>query len=438
MKEARVAEENNSRSGAHALRLVSPSAVEKKRVLFVDDEPNILEGLKDLLRRHRRKWDMVFVGGGQEAIDELARSKFDVLVSDMRMPGVDGATLLRHAQEHHPETVRIVLSGYTELEAALRAVLVAQQFLTKPCKPDELENVVERASQLQTLIGDSVVRQLIGRIQKLPSLPQTYASLLQVLGDEKSGVADVARVLEQDMAMCAKLLQLVNSAFFGLGREITSIEHAVVFLGFSMVRNLVLTVEVFEGHRLPRISGFSFSGLERHAQLAAAIATRMMPNKRTAEDAFVAAILHDIGKLVLAAELPEEFEMAVAQAAPNAHPLHVAERQLHGITHAEVGAYLLGVWGLPYSVVEAVANHHAPTRVPQRGLDTLTAVYLANTLAHEQEQRAGIGTPFEPIDEAYVSSLGLTEKLPGWRAMAEERMNAVQLEGERFQALNTK
>ena len=301
----------------------APNAQRKRRILFVDDEPNVLEGLRDLLRRHRNRWDMVFLGGGQEAIDELTRSKFDILISDMRMPGVDGATLLGYAQEHHPEVVRIVLSGYTEMDAALRAVPVAQQFLTKPCKPDELENVVERATQLQSLISNDAVRSIIGRIQKLPSLPQTYSKLLHVLGNEKSGVTDVARVLEEDMAMCAKLLQLVNSAFFGLGREITNIQQAVVFLGFSMVRNLVLTAEVFEGHRTPTTAGFSFSDLERHAQLTAAIATRMLPTRRVAEDAFVAAILHDIGKLVLASELPEEYEKAIALSASHAAPLHV-------------------------------------------------------------------------------------------------------------------
>ena len=129
-----------------------------KRILFVDDEPQILEGLQNLLHRHRRVWDMVFALGGEAALEELGCRPFDVIVSDMRMPLMDGATLLRRVQEQHSETVRIVLSGHVELTTALRAVSVAHQFLTKPCKPHELENVIQRACNLRALINDEMVR----------------------------------------------------------------------------------------------------------------------------------------------------------------------------------------------------------------------------------------------------------------------------------------
>lgn len=145
-----------------------------KRVLFVDDEPNILEGLRTLLRRHRRQWEMTFAVGGPAALELLKTENFDVVVSDMRMPEVDGAALLAHVQRQQPRTVRIVLSGHTELEAALRAIPVAHQFLSKPCDAAELENVVERACALQSLVEDPKIRQAVGGIQQLPALPRVY------------------------------------------------------------------------------------------------------------------------------------------------------------------------------------------------------------------------------------------------------------------------
>ncbi len=117
----------------------------KKTVLFVDDELNVLEGLRTRLHRQRSKWEMVFVQSGREALERLAQGDVDVLVTDMRMPEMDGVTLLKRAQEEYPRVVRIVLSGHAELEAALRAIHVAHQFLSKPCEAGVIENVVERA-----------------------------------------------------------------------------------------------------------------------------------------------------------------------------------------------------------------------------------------------------------------------------------------------------
>lgn len=165
------------------------------RILFVDDEPNILEGLQDLLRRFRRKWDMVFVASGEAALEEIDKGHFDVVVSDMRMPGIDGAELLRRVQKVKPHMVRIVLSGFAELEAALRVVPVAHQFLMKPTSAEVIENVIERACSLQALIRDDKIRGIVGKLHKLPSLPKVYTQLMHLLSHEQSGASEVAQVI---------------------------------------------------------------------------------------------------------------------------------------------------------------------------------------------------------------------------------------------------
>ena len=391
-----------------------------KRILFVDDERPVLDALRALLRHHRHKWDMVFVDGGRAAMQELERGNFDVIVSDMRMPDIDGATLLRHVQERHPSVVRLVHSGYAELEAALRTIPVAHQFLIKPCGAEVLENVVERTCALQALILDPAVREYVGGLQRLPSLPQAYLQLTGVLADENSGVEDVARVIEGDSSMCAKVLQLVNSSFIGVGRELTNIELAIAYLGTNMVKNLTLVVHVFSTSGLNPAHADVLTRMQRHSMLVSAIARSMTADqKRLSEDAFIAGILHDIGKLILASERPDAFGRIVSMALDTQRPLFEVEQQELGVTHAELGGYLLGIWGLPYPIVEAVANHHCPWRVDQQGgLDVLSAVYVADLLAHEQEALRGGHDAAVPIDLDYLERIGVMHRLPAWRELA--------------------
>jgi len=400
----------------------------KKRILFVDDEPQILAGLQHRLRRQRAMWEMSFVESGQEALRLLATERFDVIVSDMRMPRMDGATLLRKVQTEHPEVVRIVLSGHSELEASLRAIPVAHQFLTKPCEAGLLENVVERACNLQALVNDEVVRRTVGRIEKLPSLPRVYSQLMGALADERASSADVAKILKQDVAMCAKMLQIVNSAFFRLSRSIGKIEEAVAYLGLNTVKQVALAVEVFaQGSAHGDLAGLSLEALQRHSLLAAGIASSMFANKQEKEDAFVAALLHDIGKLLLAMELPDHVQRVVDTMRKEGGSMHVVEDRLCGVTHAEVGAYLLGIWGLPYPMIEAVANHHAPGRVAQPAFDLLAAVHVADALACEQAGPVMSGTERVGIDldPCYLDRLGIKDKIGAWREAAKECAGAL-------------
>ncbi|HRD66348.1 MAG TPA: response regulator [Candidatus Competibacter sp.] len=393
-----------------------------RRILFVDDEPNILEGLRNLLRRHRRKWDMAFAVGGPAALELLKTEQFDVIISDMRMPEVDGAALLTRVQSQYPRTVRIVLSGHMELEAALQAIPVAHQFLSKPCDAVELENVIERACALQSLVEDPKIRQVLGSIQQLPALPQIYHRLMQALVEDRTQAKEVAALLQQDMTICAKLLQVANSAFFRLARRITNVEEAVRYLGFTMVRNLVLTIEVF--HPGPQSAGFSFDSLQRHALRVASLAREIVADRLHADDAFMAGMLHDIGKLVLALRLPEQFRQTQERSRQHRLPSWQTERELLGISHAEIGAYLLGLWGLPYPIIEAAAYHHQPLSVPQHAFDVLAAVYVADGLAHETSPPAD-GVFVEPLDETYLATLGVLDKMADWRALAKAQVDAL-------------
>ncbi|HWE52109.1 MAG TPA: response regulator [Bryobacteraceae bacterium] len=401
----------------------------KKRILFVDDEPQALEALDDLLYKYQAKWEMVFAGSGASAVDRMNEMPFDVIVTDVKMPGMDGIALLGIVRDQHPETIRIALSGLTELEGSLRAMPVLHQFLHKPCDPAMLEGTIERACDLRALVSSEGVRKIVGGLKQLPSLPSVYTDLQQALTDQRCGIRDIgakdiARIIEQDIGMCAKVLQLVNSAFFGLGRRITVIDDAVAYLGIEMINQIVLAATVFDRRRLDPRGGISLEALRDHGLLVAGIARRIMwGDRRLAGDAWMAGLLHDIGKLVLAAELPAQLAEAVEQARREKRPLYEVEQDRYGVSHAEIGAYLLGTWGLPYPIVEAVANHHAPGRVKHRGLDILTAVHAADALAHELNSSDDVG-PGASLNGIWLASAGLEDRVEEWRELAAELTEA--------------
>jgi putative nucleotidyltransferase with HDIG domain len=391
------------------------------RILFVDDEIKILEGLQRMLRPQRKEWEMAFAPGGQAALTMLEAATFDVIVSDMRMPGIDGAALLETVRHKYPSVLRIILSGYTELEASYRAVPVAHQFLLKPCDPDALRAAIERATSLIQVLNSKMLASLVGSLQELPSLPRAYAELRNALADPDCSIDQVVKIVEQDVAITAKVLQLVNSAFFGVTREISDIRTAVSYLGMTILQNLVLSVEVFRTF-LPKkaIPGFSLEEFHHHAQLTARIASEIGKKVRMTSAVGVAALLHDVGKLVIAARAPEHLTRAMQGVREDRRPLYMIEEELVGVSHAEVGAYLLSMWGLPSPVVEAVAHHHHPERVAQEKIDMISVVYLANMLAHEhansKEETAG---PAVCIDPSILSIAEVNDNLDDWHEMAE-------------------
>ena len=391
------------------------------RVLFVDDEPQILEGLEDSLRRWRHEWEMSFVVGGAAALEELEAQPYDVVVSDMRMPGMDGAALLEQVQTRHPSAIRLILSGHSELESPLGAAPVAHQFLAKPCDAVELRRVVDGALRLRSLLSDDAIRGIATGVRALPSAPACYEELNRAIADPNGTVERIGELIEADPGMCAKVLQLVNSAVFGLGRRIETAREAAVYLGTTTLRSLVLSVEIFSSLRpSPPIPGLSVESLAIHSARVARVASLLATSREDRESAFTAGLLHDTGKLLLATCRGGEMAELLATAAAESRPLQEVEADVLGLTHAELGAYLLGLWGLPDPVVVAVAFHHAPERLSRHEIDPTAIVYVANLLVDAAEN--GRGDELRDEDRAFLDEAGLITQLDEWRALTEEAM----------------
>lgn len=382
----------------------------KKSILFVDDEAPVLNGLRVRLHRLRDKWDMHFATSGAQAVETLEGSHCDLVVTDMRMPGMDGAELLSIVRDRWPDTLRIVLSGYAELKQVVRLVPYAHQYYSKPCEAGQLENVIDRCLRLHELLCQPALRAVVGRVCKLPAMPQVYARLQSLLADDGTSVRDVAELIASDAAIAAKVLQLVNSAFFRLARRITNIEQAVAHLGFGAIRNLVISAEIFS--RWPGRDTrciLSIDKLQSHVHQVAAVAHALSATNPQADDALLAGLLHDIGYWVLANECPDDLAEAVGTALADKIPLHEAETRVIGASHAQIGAYLLGIWGLPYPVIEAVAHHHTPESIPQSQLDPLGAVALAHALlpADDTEVFNAPLVPDSKVDATFLDTLNV-------------------------------
>jgi HD-like signal output (HDOD) protein len=379
-----------------------------RHVLFVDDEPQVLEGLRRRLQPLTHKWHMTFVDSGADALSRFEVTPHDVIVSDISMPGMDGAQLLHAISERWPATIRIALSGVSEVEQKLRLLPLAHQYLSKPCRPEQLEDAVMRSLQLREELTHPGVKAIIGRIRQLPARPQVFARLQVVMARPDASTREVAGVIARDTALTLKVLQIANSAVFRRARRISNIEQAVQYLGFQTVRNLVMCAEVFS--RWPgrmRHAAVDLEDLQMHAQRTAAVAQALTAGTQSCDDAVLAALLHDIGYWVLIQECPRELEQAVELALAAGIPLPQAEHEILGASHAEIGAYLLAIWGLPYAVVEAVAHHHRPERVTSAGLDPLSALAVAMALTGGDDSDGCARTlpPSKTVGADYLAGL---------------------------------
>ena len=307
----------------------------KKRLLFVDDEPNLLNGLRRSLHRMRDEWEMEFIDNPAQALAQLEKQAYDAVISDMRMPGMDGADLLEQVKQRYPDTVRIILSGQSSRNSVFRSIAPAHQFLAKPCDPQELGNRLGQAFAMRDLLSNQSVKTVVARLRSLPSLPALYEKVIAELRLEDPSFQRIARTISADVGMATKLLQLANSAFMGTSGRVSSLLQALTLIGLDNVRTLVLSVNVFsqfDGNarvaaHLPCIWDHSIAV----SNLAQKIAATENGSKGMLEECFTAGLLHDLGKIVLLAELPREALQLYTKTGAGPE----SERERLGCTHSK-------------------------------------------------------------------------------------------------------
>jgi len=388
-----------------------------KRVLFVDDEPKVLDALRRLLHAMHRQWEMVFLAGGQEALDYLAQHPCDVVVTDMRMPGIDGSRLLRQVRQLYPATVRIVLSGQCDMETVLRSLGPTHQFLTKPCDSEMLKRTVARACQLRDRLADQKVQECLSWVEALPVEPETFALIRAELAADEPSPRRLGELIAADPGCTLLVLQLVNTGFFGTPRRVADPAQAVNLLGMETLRAVASLGHLFFPLAPQYPQAEVCQKIWNHSRAVAALARKIAQLEGASPtvccEAFAAGLLHDIG-LLAAVWLP-------AADCSASLPWVVdwrSEEQSQQTTHGDVGAYLIALRGLPDELVHAVAYHHHPGRSDCAGFSALTAVHVADALVRQ----AGFGVQLcdDPIDESYLRGIGLDHRLGQWRQLCLE------------------
>jgi HD-like signal output (HDOD) protein/ActR/RegA family two-component response regulator len=378
----------------------------KKRIIFVDDKPGALEDLRRRLHVMSAEWDMAFALDGCEALKFLQREPFQVLVTDISMTGMDGSELLHCVKDLHPQVLRIVLSGEgPDRATVLKSVGLAHQYLSKASDPVILKRTIERAWAMRGLLEDESLIDVISGMESLPSLHSLYMEVLNEANSPSCSLDRVGEIISKDVGMSAKILQLVNSAFFGHPKQITTLVKAVFFLGMETIKALILSTKIFSRFDRSGLPGFSISKLWDHSIatgiIARSIATQKDLTQSNIDEAFMAGLLHDVGKLILLDRLREKcIEIARVQKSTDCR-IWEAEQEILGTTHAQVGAYLMGIWGLSESIVESIAYHHRPSMCPNQAFNTLTAVHLADSLEHSENA----GANGDRLDHEYLDRL---------------------------------
>ena len=396
-----------------------------KTILFVDDDRNILSGFKRSLRKKRDQWSMFFAEGGDQALEIFGNQHIDVLVTDMQMPGMSGDQLLEQVIEIAPSTARVVVTGYADFAKLASASELAHRFLSKPCPTEQLVATIDELLFSQQIVHNDRIRELMGQVGKLPSLPTVYYDVSSAIESDDASADQIASIIKKDGAMSAKVLQLANSPLFFGSHRISNIKEAITRFGMAQLRQLVLQCSLFQCFEpvdgAPDVMESSFWKYSLAvAELAKQISQLEGQRGDSLDEAYIAGLMHDIGYLVLVSHNPQLFgELCDLNVRTNENPA-AFEQQMFEVSHDEAGAYLLDLWNIPTSVVEAVYHHHQPHKSGCRGINVTTAVHVAAAIICGYEE---VKWPFTTcLDMQYLEELGVIDRIDKWRELADPIM----------------
>jgi HD-like signal output (HDOD) protein/CheY-like chemotaxis protein len=390
-----------------------------RRVLFVDDEPKLLDGLRRMLRVLRREWEMEFVASGRDALDCMKQRPFDVVVTDMRMPDMEGAELLRAVMQRHPATVRLILSGQCDRAAVLKTVGVVHQFLTKPCDSETLRNTIGKACLLRDRLADDWHKQMVSLVKSVPCMPDAYSDLIAEFESESPSMDRTCEIVAGDVGLATKVLQLVSTSFFGTPRRCSDPKTAVRLFDLETLRALAASNEVVHPFAETAFLSDLLRALTRHcrqvSRAAKAIAQAESNDPVLIDDAGLAGLIHDVGIFLLAEYAPEKYLNMLERSEDESISLWSAEKKYLNATHGDIGGYLAALWGLPPPIFDAIAWHHAPGQSDAAGFSPLTAVHVADYVMRTEVNACG--SESGPLDREYLRAIGMEDRLPQWREL---------------------
>ncbi len=406
----------------------------KKHLLFIDDKPKVADAFLRIMEFNRHLWEIETAVSGEAALGRLAKDPFDVIVIDMGMTNTDARKLMNEIKSSYPWIIRISLFVGPTKDKLISPTGLIQLSLSKPDDVQHLKSTLARAYNLSNILSNTKLRSVVSSLETLPGRPSLYNELTRELQSLYPSAKEVGRIIEQDMAMSSKILRIVNSAMFSLPNQISSPTHAVNLLGLNTIKMLVLSNQLFSQFNVKNAAEFGLSGIWNHSLTVASNAKKIAltagKDQKIAEDASIAGLLHDIGKLIYASNLPEDYKKVQELKQTENMNEPEAEYSIFGANHAHLGAYLLGLWGLPDAVIDAIAFHHEPASLSVSSFNALTAVHIANGFAksHDLDDETFQDHLFDELNKEYFDKLGYDDQsLHNWRKAVVSENNQQEI-----------
>lgn len=396
------------------------------RLLYLEEDPTLVAQLIHYLG-HKTEWEVAHAKNAQEARAIAGKQPIDVALLSATMPDTDPVAIAEELTTVHKKITIFVLAPDAETGGGLAYASGRFQWLAKPCPPESLISAIERMASLVSWLTNNTTIDLVAGLHSLPTIPSNYQGVIRAIHSPHSSAQDIAAAVEKDMGITSRVLQVANSAYYGYSKKITSPMEASMLLGIDTLKSLVRYTHVLNNFPQTPATNAVFDQVWRHSAGVAAVARKIVlkhtRDEALGDEAFTAALLHDIGKVVLTSLRGEEYKAVIRQAAETNTPLASVERIKLKTTHAETGAYLLSLWGIPFSILEAVAWHHYPRECKEKKFTALTAVHVANVAEHRR-QRTDDSKNIPTLDELYLTEVGVWEQAQEWVKLRPERSAA--------------
>jgi putative nucleotidyltransferase with HDIG domain len=389
----------------------------RSRILFVDDEPLMREFYAMVGSILGPEYEVFTAPGGKEGLEFLENTPVDIVVSDLVMPEMNGQEFMTAVSHDHPESMRIVISAHEDQLTVAQCLMFGHRYFSKPFDLKGLAAVLKRICHLKHQVGSEKLKRVISGLGAIPTPPRIYLHLTEALNSPYSSIDEVGEIVQQDAGLTLKLLQIANSVHFGAARRIVTPMEAVQMVGLEILRGLVLCIHAFKFYQDKNFKSLSPSELWDHSLRTAAVARKLARYENLpdtlCEEAFISGLLHDIGKLVMAANADTEYQIVMQRSRAEGVPVDRIEQEIFGATHAQVGAYLLGLWGLPEPVVNNVELHHSLDLVSNSGFCPAAAIHIAQFLDRSSNR-------ISQLDTHFLKKIGVENRVSEWEKLVAE------------------
>lgn len=383
----------------------------RSRILFVDDEPLMREFYAMVGSILGSEYEVFTASSGKEGLTFLLNTPVDIVVSDLVMPEMNGHEFMTAVAKEHPESMRIVISAHEDQLTVAQCLMFGHRYFSKPFDLKNLAGVLKRICRLKHQVGSEKLKRVISATGALPTPPRIYLRLTQAVNSPYSSLEQIGDIVQEDPGLTLKLLQISNSAYFGVPRKIVTPMEAVQIVGIEILRALVLCVHAFKFYQDRSFKSVSASELWDHSLRTASAARKLARYEHlpetACEEAFVSGLLHDIGKLVLAANADADYQIVMQRSRTEGTPVDQVEWEIFGATHAQVGAYLLGLWGLPEPIVSNVELHHSLDLSSNSGFTPAAAIHIAQFLERSPHR-------ISQLDTRFLKQIGVENRISEW------------------------